>query len=210
MDHDRLIYVVGAPCSGTSLVAGMLHHLGVDMGEGHWLESSRPYPTFEDARCKEYVAEPTPAQEFIMGGGRDFRAYCEMRLREANGRPCGVKIGAAYWLGDPDPKTLPVRLVHVERPLEDAILSDWKYQVAEGREDSAESRILRAAQMAGYWGAASSLCRFIRPTMGFEYASDLDLPDVFVEQACHYLFPTGSGPTAEQMDRAVDSVTPRR
>lgn len=187
---DRVILVLGAPCSGTSCVAGILRHLGVDMGEP--IASDRPYETFEDSRrACQYAAEPTEAQQFIMGGGRDFRAYLKFRLAEARekGTIPGVKIGAAYWLGDPDPASLPVTIVKVDRPLEDSIRSDWRYRYERAKSCvvsgqvitgtpyiNQDARILRAAQMAGYWQAKERLCEIIEPAVVVDYRALTDDP----------------------------------
>lgn len=223
---DRVIYVLGTPSGGTSCVAGILHHLGVDMGDvpppgAH----RRPYPTFEDRRCARFKAEPTEAQKFIMqGGGRDFRAYLEMRLVEAKKRGTipGVKIGSAYWLGDPDPASLPVTIVKVDRPLEDSIRSDWRYQQAEYTIDTRDpdrllddQRILRAAQMAGYWMAKERLCEMVEPTVTVDFYKLLAYSRKASETLVHEIaFTLGlegaaaAGEFGERASRACDFVNP--
>lgn len=49
---SRCIVVMGLPRSGTSLIAGILHRLGVDMGSGHLTRANRHNPLgyYEDAR----------------------------------------------------------------------------------------------------------------------------------------------------------------
>lgn len=52
MAYSRCVCVLGLPRSGTSTVAGMLHRLGVNMGEGHFQEAdaNNPRGYYEDVR----------------------------------------------------------------------------------------------------------------------------------------------------------------
>lgn len=177
------------------------------------MRSTRPYEVFEDSRAVNYKAEPTEAQRFIMGEGRDFRAYLDMRLEEAKqaGRIPGVKIGSAYWLGDPDPASLPVTIVKVDRPLEDSIRSDWRYQLRESsgicsdRQDQDSWQILRAAQMAGYWQAKERLCEMIEPVVRVPYAELIRTPRFWVGRLAHYC---NQAATDAQATAAVNFVNP--
>lgn len=105
---NTLIYVLGTPNSGTSCVAGILYHLGVDMGELYDSTRNRGYMTFE---CQQY-----------RGYRGSFREYLNIRLRDGEG-PQGIKCESRAWEGDDSPETLPVRILAVNRPLEDAIAS---------------------------------------------------------------------------------------
>ena len=89
--HD-LIVVVGMPSGGTSLVAGLLHHLGVDMGriaEGAQ-PGPRPYEGFECLDCWEGAIEgafdPAAAEAFMSS----VVGYVDARRAAASG-PIGVK-----------------------------------------------------------------------------------------------------------------------
>ncbi len=144
------IYVCGTPRGGTSCVAGILHHLGVDMGQFK-PEGPDGYCTFEDTRAATFTRPMGryPGDHvlaFFAGadGFRDFRAYLEMREYEAKGTPWGCKLGTNYPLSDPDPATLPVRWVFVDRPLEVSIRSD-------AAKMKPENPVERAMQIAGYW-----------------------------------------------------------
>lgn len=146
------IYVCGTPRGGTSCVAGILHHLGVDMGE---FDPVGPdgYCTFEDKRASNYKRPlgrhaGDSVLTFMAGAnsGRDFRAYLAMREEEADGKPWGCKLGTIYPLSDPEPETLPLRWVFVDRPLETCIRSDRA-------KTKPENPIERSMQMAGYWAA---------------------------------------------------------
>ena len=49
---SRAIFILSLPRSGSSCIAGALHRMGVDMGEGHWqpLDASNPRGYYEDLR----------------------------------------------------------------------------------------------------------------------------------------------------------------
>ncbi|GAG08262.1 unnamed protein product, partial [marine sediment metagenome] len=152
---SKVIWVVGTPSGGTSAAAGILHHLGVDMGEP--MPTMRPYLTFEDRNGRRFD-RPTGEDEAVAlvagpKGGRRFRDYLEWRLEQANGRLCGVKLGASYWMGDPDPATLPVRILKVNRPWESSVNSDAGYQLMKKFPRSVDEVVARATQMGGYWMA---------------------------------------------------------
>jgi hypothetical protein len=53
--YSRCICVLSLPRSGSSTVAGMLHRLGVDMGEGHFQghDDNNPRGYYEDLRFQE-------------------------------------------------------------------------------------------------------------------------------------------------------------
>lgn len=52
MAYSRCVCVLSLPRSGSSTVAGMLHRLGIDMGEGHFQEPDKNNPKgyYEDLR----------------------------------------------------------------------------------------------------------------------------------------------------------------
>ncbi len=66
-----MIMVVGMPSGGTSLIAGLLHHLGVDMGrfERGISDGRRKYEGFECLDCWEgairHAFDPSQSQEFM-------------------------------------------------------------------------------------------------------------------------------------------------
>lgn len=203
MAQARLIYVLGAPSSGTSAVAGVLHHLGVDMGPE--FNSARPYQTFEDKNVLKY-AKPAPAEDvsrLIMSKQRetwrDFRQYCEDRLARARG-PAGVKIGPTVWLADPDPSSLPLAIVRVLRPLEDSIRSNWNYGQEQGQD-----KIRRAMEVAGYWACCEALCEYIKPTVTLDFYRLLQEPALSVAQIAGLL---GLRPDRDQLAAARVFINP--
>lgn len=116
--------VVGAPRSGTSCVAGVLHHLGVRMSLGPY-----PAPTwinpggfYEDAEMSFLVTGYARPGDHTR---RDARLRAAIQARRAGGVPWGAKsYGLAYCL----PLVLghspaPVRVVHVTRPVGQSVAS---------------------------------------------------------------------------------------
>lgn len=180
MSADRLIYVLGTPSGGTSCVAGILHHLGVDMGDVSSEPTARGYVSFEDQRAVEFVAE-SPRGEGdpllpLLGGYRRFRDYIEVRLESARyfGVRAGVKLGSKYWLADANPETLPLEIVRVRRPWPEVLASDLKYRerVVGHPLDDLE-QVERAAAMGGYWHAAELLASKIPPVVEVEWSDVL-------------------------------------
>lgn len=186
---NPIIYVLGVPSGGTSVVAGILHHLGVNMGNIYPGIDRRGYRTFECRSAKTFL----PAQRNIVaeilageGGSRDFRSYLEWRIKDAGGdTPQGVKLGAAYWVGEPDPWTLPVRILRIHRPLEDSIESDARYQVQLRDDFTPEASVFRSAQMGGYYQAANVLCGMIPPTLELDFEGVLVDPMDAIIHICH-------------------------
>lgn len=170
-------------------------------------ESKRPYPVYEDPRVARDFRIPNKghhvANEIVSQQDeplRDFRGYCEMRLREANGQPCGVKIGATAWLGDPDPASLPIRIVRVLRPLEDSIRSNWRYG-----QEAGQAKIRRAMEVAGYWACCEALCTHVAPVVTLDFYALLREPGTMIAQLVTLL---DLEPSQEQIRAAKASVEP--
>jgi hypothetical protein len=134
MSENKFILVVGMPGSGTSLVAGALHHLGVDMGrvEPGWRppvqgDNRKPFNTWE---CLDHVeiADTSKDPEEYMDRSLD---YFRKRKLKADGKRQGVKnIRLSCLAFDDRIETLKHRIqtVFIHRNLEAVFLSDIKYQ----------------------------------------------------------------------------------
>jgi hypothetical protein len=161
-DRRDLIVVVGMPSGGTSLVAGLLHHLGVDMGrvaEGVQ-PGARQYEGFECLDCWEGgitgAFDPAAAQQFMAS----VVSYCDARRAAATG-PVGVKHNPLVWLGMfSGIGALPIRLVHVRRPLDDVMRSDRRY-----RGDD----LGRAGRMGMHWLAMQRLLEQVPPSATLDF-----------------------------------------
>lgn len=51
--NKKIVIVLGLSCSGTSVIAGMLHHIGVNMNPMDNNKSGYPYGSFEDSELQE-------------------------------------------------------------------------------------------------------------------------------------------------------------
>lgn len=117
-----MIWVVGLPSGGTSVGAGVLHHLGVDMGNIATRIGPRGYLGYE---CRDLTEEvnargrPIPYGELF----RLFREYIIWR-----GPNAGIKNAALMVLGlQDDVKALPVEILHVRRDVGETLRSDLRY-----------------------------------------------------------------------------------
>jgi hypothetical protein len=166
---DRVIYVAGVPNGGTSCVAGILHHLGVDMGDILLEPRQRSYVTFED---RQFAAYKAPR----------FREYLEMRLENANGRRVGCKVAAWAWMEDPEPETLPIDVLIVRRPLEASMRSSmrlWTEDRAEQLARQDHPRAFLADKVAGVgraFAAVEMLSETIEPILEIDFAAIIQRP----------------------------------
>lgn len=127
----NLIMVAGLPSSGTSMVAGVLHHLGVDMGDIPTLaeEQQRPGRPYRGYECREARAMigdlPSGVAPAVLFDA--MRTYAALRLARAPG-PCGFKLNAAVLVGQCNGlESLPLTIVQVKRDLETTFASDIRH-----------------------------------------------------------------------------------
>ena len=166
-----LIFVAGCPSGGTSMVAGILHHLGVNMGRFMDRPGSRGYTTFEDCDM----------ERFKDGSGRpSIPAYVDYRLQGPGPYPRGFKH-TPLWLDGTD--DVPLEVIHVQRPLEDAIKSDALKMAAiaetgrPGYPRTREDFRNRAGTVARAWEAARQVAKAYPCIMALRYY------DVLTERA---------------------------
>lgn len=134
MANPTCILVLGVPRSGTSCVAGVLHHLGISMGErliptDEW----NPAGYFQDEDFEDILHEVLGEWFFPRWttskpdlSGKYARQIMELAAkRAANGKPWGVKsnrlihfLNALIAGAGPD-----LRVILTQRPLEDSIAS---------------------------------------------------------------------------------------
>lgn len=190
----KVIWVVGTPNGGTSCVAGILHHLGVDMGDVSLEPTNREYVVFEDRRLNEYKA-------------KNFRGYLAMRINAAGGlRRVGVKCGAWYWMEDPSPETLPVQVVMVDRPVEDSMRSSLRRHHADTRPLNELQEVRHKVGGIGEaWAAKVLLQLKIEPALRVEFRRLLADPRREVERIAARL---RLDPRQSQLAQAADFVNP--
>ncbi len=119
-----MLLVVGMPCGGTSLAAGILYHLGVNMGDVDFdvSEHVKPYAKFE---CREML-------EIVHNLGTNASANdLHDSFKEYSGRrEGGVKNFTLNRLAfHPELlDDLPISTIYAKRDIETAMMSDVKYR----------------------------------------------------------------------------------
>ncbi|MHA7813254.1 MAG: hypothetical protein ACX94C_07690 [Phycisphaerales bacterium] len=170
MTDRKFIMVLGLPRGGTSLVAKMLIELGVNMGES--FVNSNHYPNYEDVGFHKAIGG------YAAWGNEQKRADCVKRVREYMHKrldevdgPVGAKFpcisnlyGAEGW------DTLPIRVVRVVRPLEDAIESDLKNYTGKNRDRT--GKLNRAAEYGRIWWSQQRFLEHYRPGAFIDHESD--------------------------------------
>lgn len=148
MADPRCILVLGTPRSGTSAVAGVLHHLGLPMGE-RLLEADdwNPAGYFQDADFEHLVRKETggffPSWDEVRGarqqkprGATEIRRLVAARMNA--GRDWGLKTNrVAHWLDDlVEAAEGRVDVIRTSRP-RNASIQSWQARSEQSREESA-------------------------------------------------------------------------
>lgn len=122
-ESDKFIAVLSAMSTGSNMVAGLLHHLGCDMGAEPAVKGHRKFKRLEPKL-------PLPVTRELKGDVEEkqkkyiekLRKYIEERRDEANGRPFGAKHPSySFVLIHPDARDLPIRLVNIKRDHNDIL-----------------------------------------------------------------------------------------
>lgn len=193
--------VAGLPSGGTSLVAGLLHHLGVDMGDipterqQAKTKTTRTYLGFEcTLALRTFGALPATSSQAVMID--TARAYADERLVNADG-PCGFKLNAMVMLGNCDGvERLPIEIVHVTRDLAATFESDIRY---------AGDGYARACLRGAFHLALRQLVRRVPPVCEVSYEQTRREP---VETVAHLVRCLRIMPTFAQLEAAASFVVP--
>lgn len=182
------IPIVGVPRGGTTMVAAVVHALGVDLGPAKDLAEF----TFEDQTMNR--ADP----------GLQL-SYVARRNRERN-----------VW-GWKDPAALSTirplffclrrpRLIVVFRDMLATIDSEMRFD--EAKDIQPRRTFTDLAQMTVNWWAANMeyVAQTAFPTLLASYESALQMPDVFIHSVADFL---GITPTHDQMKEAMARINPR-
>ena len=219
MDNRKLIVIPAVPSSGTSALAGVLYHLGVDMGSFslEQQENARGYEMFEDKAialfCARYEDRFQPMQPHLLGTKCRWRHYVNHRLIESKG-PIGCKLPAVLMLHDDDITTLPVVYLDVERPLEDSLSSDIRRVIQKnkyGEHDTWRLMSLinakRSADISANWQAKKDILLQIEPELRLTFDELVRHPRKSVENIIVALQAADLGceflPTRKQREQAI-------
>ena len=185
----RLIVVVGMPSGGTSLVAGMLHKLGVDMGRlpTKVEVAARRFPrAYDSYECQDLEA----AIKHMLSGAEmaaAFHGYISNRLFCAIARQ-GVKNPRLLHMVGPE--RFPIDVVHVRRRLEDVFESDMRHT---------ESTPQRAAALGASVWAMRRFLSTVKPVLALDFEAALAAPEQAVAALVDSL---GLAPTTQQLQAA--------
>jgi hypothetical protein len=215
MDDRKLIVIPAVPSSGTSALAGVLHHLGVNMGV-YSLEQNitkRGYEMFEDADiayfCSTFEDAAHPMMPKLLGTRSRFRNYVNHRLiKSFEDEVIGCKIPATLATYDPDISTLPIVTLNVDRPLEDSIISDLKRLSDRGGDDvDMHRRMVRSSDLAGNWWAKREILTQVEPELSLTFKELVTYPRKSVENIIVALQAADLGceflPTRKQREQAI-------
>jgi hypothetical protein len=212
-DQRELIWVVAVPSSGTSCVAGILHHLGVNMGKvENEANHNRGYQMFEDVNVGMFAFVPNSPLDRLLNQRIRLREYCHFRAHSDPAGPIGVKTLPTAWAYDDDPASLPVKLIDVRRPLEDSINADQERMASRPLRDrqAVPAQVFehwnRAGGVAGLSVARDQLLSIIQPKLTLEYYEVLANPSVAITEICGAF---GLEPTDQQYDDAMRFVQPK-
>jgi hypothetical protein len=209
----RLIWIPAVPSSGTSCVAGILHHLGVDMGKVHDEQNfNRGYQMFEDLDVGLFAYIPNSDLDRLLNQRVRFAEYCNFRLAESPPGRIGVKALPTAWIWCDDPKRLPVDVLNVTRPLKDAVDADQKRmsnrpnRVADAQPATAFEHLKRAGGLTSMDVARDMLLSIHPPKLTLEFYDVLAEPLAAIESICGAF---DLQPTDEQIDDALRFVKPK-
>lgn len=91
--HSTCLMVLGVPRSGTSCVAGVLHRLGVDMGEGHFQPDdwANPRGYYEDLRWRMITQRITGKGYSLQAASLERIGQGQKRLYRTLAQECAGK-----------------------------------------------------------------------------------------------------------------------
>lgn len=223
--YDRkLILIPAVPSSGTSALAGVLHHLGVNMGaiDGDGSLKKRGYEMYEDTDVWKFCAVMQKDHPFHESVGKlsrtalRLRSYINYRFMNDPPGPIGAKIPAVLCLYDPDVPSLPIITLDVWRLFERCLVSDQKIMMNMGRfekiKDSWEAvchfRKLRAGDLGACVEAKMNLFNYHTPIFQIQFDDLVAKSEECVNNLVEKLNNEGIYPTDEQVESAIKFIDP--
>jgi hypothetical protein len=217
-EASPLVVVIGLHSSGSSALAGVLHHLGLHLGNrlvGYYGTDPNGACGFEAVRlfqiCEKAI--PFPATERKIKRGElwaELRAFINEKKREAffKGTLAALKYPQLCQMG-PQLRNLcgkNLRVIHIDRPIEDSIRSmqkrpDVKRNGIKPRDVAEHQRWLAEGKQ--------DLLQSLPPSqvLTVRFKTLLSHPRVAITQIKKFL---RIKPTREQIQRALDSVDPSK
>jgi hypothetical protein len=210
LEERRMIVIPAVPSSGTSMVAGVLHHLGVHMGNVHserWTRL-RGYEQFEDLDIGMFTWRQNGPMDHLVNQRIRFREYMNYRFATQAGR-LGVKTLPTIWMSDGHVEQWPIDILDVRRPLQTALDKDIERMATRPEREPGKEPFTAWESMARYGGVASmawardALLKFHPPRLTVDYDEFRANPPVHIEKIVEVF---GLEPTDRQMTEALLSV----
>lgn len=215
----RIIYIPAVPSSGTSLVAGILANLGVDMGASDPSADvrSRGYYMFEDSDMSLFGSlydedSDWNKKEIVLERHIRFRDYVNYRFIKNTSTRVGFKAPSTFWTVDPDPPSLPIDVVDVRRPLENSIMGDHmnlltrKQRRPELDDPHIHHLILRAGSLGACWMARHILVDVHPPKITVDFDDLIDNPAEWITRIAIAL---DLNPSEDQVQTSIGFVNPK-
>jgi hypothetical protein len=209
----RLIWIPAVPSTGTSCVAGLLQHLGVNMGNVRNEENrNRGYEMFEDLDVGRFAYIPNSDLDRLMSQRVRFKDYCNYRIAESPPGRIGVKALPTAWIYCREPKLLPVDVLDVRRDLEVSVTRDQERMSQRPmRDEEAQplpvlEHLKRAGGLASMWLARDMLLSIHPPKLTLQFDEVREGPMTAIEAICESFH---LEPSDKQIDEALRFVQPK-
>jgi len=214
LEERYLLLIPAVPSSGSSALAGVLHHLGVNMGNVNTKEAEdgRGYDMFEDADTSKFTFRPNREPDVYIGKLTStvlrVRSYVNYRLWNDEG-PIGAKIPGVLCVYDPELETVPIITLNIHRPLEQCIASDRATSIRQNRYDPIKGDMdkvwaanrMRASDMGSCLAGKMDVFNIHEPVVNLSFDELINEKEEMVPQiakAC------GLEPSDEQLQTAID------
>lgn len=212
---SRAVFVLSLPRSGSSCVAGALHRLGIDMGEGHWqpTDASNPKGYYEDLRWqvlnKDLAGHGYSSRLVYSLPDRHREAYRDLFELCSRNPLWGVKAPRmAYVFQHLHPignAFCDIRIVVIHRNLEHVTSSLIKHsQVAYGGRQTLTER--RASALVNLWYSAmnQAVDSFGGPNLHIRYDHVIESPRKAINGLAQFCFDGRPMPNLQEAIRWVD------
>jgi hypothetical protein len=215
-NSDRKLFLIPAvPSSGTSALAGVLHHLGVYMGniDREKALQGRGYEMFEDTNAWKWCALQHQVEGEYLGRlsrtAFRLRSYVNHRLLYDPPGPVGAKIPGVMCNYDPDLPSLDVVTLNVHREFEQCVVSDRKTLVRQGKYEAIKDNIdqilafnrMRAGDLGACVAAKLELFTYHDPIVNLTFTELVEKKEEMVPKIAETL---GLEPSDEQLEAAIN------
>ena len=138
------------------MVAGVLHHLGVNMGNcesAKWTKL-RGYEQYEDLDIGQFTWRQNGPMDHLVNQRIRFQDYLNYRYDTQKGR-LGVKTLPTIWMGAQYPERWPIDILDVRRPLQVSLDKDMERMALRPQREPGKEPFTAWESMARYGGVAS-------------------------------------------------------